>query len=99
MAHACHGQGLRTEALALVRPGVAVRPQRLQGYQPVQAELTGLINHAHTASAQLTHDGVAGQRWRGHRSGWRRAVRCGGQGQRGCVRDGLHVVGRLHQGG
>src|SRR5208337_5543143 len=34
--------------------------QKLQGHEPVQADVLGLVNHAHSATAQLLDDAIVG---------------------------------------
>ena len=55
-----HRLRLGAEAGQLLRAGVVARQDHLQGDDPVQLHLPGLVDHAHAAAAQLAEDLVAG---------------------------------------
>ena len=55
-----HRLGLGAEPLDGPGHGVATRLDHLEGDQPVEGELTGLVDHARPAPAELAEDPVAG---------------------------------------
>jgi hypothetical protein len=55
------GDGLRLgeEPTGLLRPGVVACQDHLQGDEAVEPNLTGLVNDAHAAAAQLAKELIA----------------------------------------
>ena len=54
--------GLDAEASELLGAGVTAAADHLQGHQPVQAAVAGLVDHPHAALAELLEDLVTGDR-------------------------------------
>jgi hypothetical protein len=55
-----NGLSLRAEAGQVGAAGVVAGQDHLQRHQAAQADLTGLVDDAHAAAAQLAQDLVAG---------------------------------------
>jgi hypothetical protein len=62
--------GLAAETGQFFRTGVAAGQDHLQGYEPLELQVSSLVDHTHTATAQLAENLVAGDGrtpGRGHR--------------------------------
>jgi hypothetical protein len=59
MSQVCDGLGLVAEALQVHGPGPSPGEDHLEGDEPVQADLTGLVHHAHPALAKWREHLVA----------------------------------------
>ncbi len=49
----CGGLGLQVEAVNEVRGREPPVQEHFEGYDPIQAQLTGLVDHAHAAAAEF----------------------------------------------
>ena len=63
------GAGLALEALQRRRVFLQLSGQELQSHVPAEAEIFGLIHHAHAAAAELVQDAVVGDGFARHQPG------------------------------
>ena len=105
MPQAGHGLGFLAKALELLRPRVRPGQDHLQGHEPIEPDLPGLVDDTHAAAAELAEDLVIGDHRRLARHGPAGLARgrsaaagageCAGAGRRILLEPRQKIAGRI----